>query len=133
GGVKRIVEESGEIRVADNTKFIDLKDSSFSTTIHLEEDKEHDDLVISDVNQRSDLRDHDFMAIISAGKSYSAQTVVPFPDVRQNRPVSFRVALHGISHFDPGATDEKGIELPNVENENAASISVNGQTVLHGM
>ncbi len=132
-GVKRMVEESGEIRSADNSKYFNLKDSSFGTTIHYEQDLVHDDLEVSDIDQRSDLRDHDFMSILYSGHSYTTQTVIPYPDVRQNRPVSFRVALHGISHFDPGATDAKGIELPDVPNENDAWVSVNGQDVLHGI
>ena len=133
GGLKRIVEESGEIREADKSKYLDLRDSSFLTMIHLEQDNIHDDLDISDIDRRSDLRDHDFMAVIYAGHSYSTQTVVPFPDVRENRPVSVRVALHGISHFDPGSTDAKGIELPNVPNEDDCEVTVNGQAVLRGV
>ncbi|HWF44118.1 MAG TPA: C25 family cysteine peptidase, partial [Candidatus Kapabacteria bacterium] len=137
GGIKRIVEESGEIREADKSKYIDLKDSSFFTKLHIEQDLQFDDLDISDLDQRSDLRDHVFMAILSTGgqgytQNYSMQTVVPFPDVRNNRPVSIRVALHGISHFDPGSTDAKGIELPNVPNEDDAWVSINGKDVLHG-
>ena len=135
GGVKRMVEESGEIRSADNTKYFNLKDSSFATTLHYEENNAdaHADLEVSDIDLRSDLRDHDFMAIVYAGHSFTTKTVIPFPDVRQNRPVSFRVALHGISHFDPGATDAKGNELPDVPDENDAWVSVNGQDVLHGI
>jgi len=141
-GVKRMVEESGEIRTANksiyprDSFYVDLKDSSFASTIHYEENNIHDNLEISDINQRSDLRDHDFMAILSTGQgyqsTYTAHTVVPFPDVRTNRPVSFRVALHGISHFDPGTTDAKGNPLPNVPNEDDALVSVNGHFVLHG-
>jgi len=143
GGVKRMVEESGEIRTANRSLYprdsfyVDLKDSSFFTTMHIEQDNVHDDLNVSDVDQRSDLRDHDFMAIVSTGSLYSStytvNTVVPFPDVRVNRPVSIRVALHGISNFDPGATDAKGIELPNVPDEDDCMVQVNGQFVLHGV
>ncbi|MDP4287531.1 MAG: C25 family cysteine peptidase [Bacteroidota bacterium] len=136
GGVKRMVEESGEIREVDRAKFINVRDSAFWSLVHVEQDNIHDDLDISDVDRRSDLRDHDFMAIVGTGQlyrgSYTTQAIVPFADVRQNRPISIRAALHGISHFDPGATDPKGIELPNVDSEDVASISVNNRDVLHG-
>ncbi len=142
GGVKRMVEESGEIRTANRSPYprdsfyVDLKDSSFFTTMHIEKDNVFDDLYVSDVDQRSDLRDHDFMSIVSTGgiypATYTINTVVPFPDVRANRTVSFRAALHGISNFVPGATDSKGNELPVVDSEDDALISVNGQFVLHG-
>jgi len=145
GGVKRMAEESGEIRTANRSIFprdsfyVDLKDSSFSTTIHYEENnlKAHDALNISDVDRRSDLRDHDFMAILSTGNiapgSYTTQTVVPYPDLIENGPVKIRVALHGVSDYDPGATDAKGIELPNVPNEDDALITLNGHNILHGV
>lgn len=136
GGVKRMVEESGEIREVDRTKYVNVRDSAFWSLVHIEQDNIHDDLDISDVDRRSDLRDHEFMAIVGTGQlypgSYTTQALVPFADVRQNRPISIRTALHGISHFDPGATDPKGIELPNVDSEDVASISVNNRDVLHG-
>src|SRR5205807_6572440 len=104
--------------------------------VHIEQDNVHDDLDVSDVDERSDLRDHDFMAIVGTGQQYpgsfTTKALVPFADVRQNKPISVRAALHGISHFDPGATDSKGIDLPNVADEDVASISVNNHEVLHG-
>ncbi len=143
GGVKRMVEESGEIRTANrsiypqDSAYVDLRDSSYATTIHFEQDLVNDPLNVSDLDERSDLRDHNFMAILSTGNVGPAtatfHTVVPYPDVRANRPVSFRVALHGISNFVPGATDAKGIELPNVPDEDDCMVSVNGQFVLHGV
>ncbi|MFI5201541.1 MAG: C25 family cysteine peptidase, partial [Candidatus Kapaibacterium sp.] len=143
GGGKRVVEESGEIRTANpspyprDSFYVDLKDSSFFTTMHIEQDNVFDVLNYSDVDQRSDLRDHNFMAIVSTGgyypATYTINTVIPYPDVRPNRFLSFRAALHGISNFVPGATDSKGNELPVVDSEDNASLSVNGQFVLHGI
>ncbi len=142
-GVKRLAEESGEIRTANrspyprNSFYVDLKDSSFATKIHFEQDNISDPLDVTDIDQRSDLRDHWFMGIVSTGgtypSSYTASTIVPYPDVRQNRPVSFRVALHGIDDYVQGATDEKGNPLPYVDSEEDALISVNQQAVLHGV
>src|ERR1019366_1083541 len=90
-GVKRMAEESGEIRTANRSSYprdsfyVDLKDSSFATKIHFEQDNIFDPLDVTDVDQRSDLRDHSFFAIVSTGtvytSSYTAQTVIPFPDV----------------------------------------------------
>jgi len=146
GGVKRMVEESGEIRTANRSPYprdsfyVDLKDSSFFTTLHIEQDnpKFFDPLYVTDVDQRSDLSDHDFMSFVATGgttypATFTFNTVIPYPDVRANRPVSFRAALHGISNFLPGSTDSKGNELPNVPNEDDCVISVNGQFVLHGL
>ncbi len=143
-GVKRMVEESGEIRTATrspypggDSSYVDLKDSSFATKIHFEQDNVHDPLDVTDMDQRSDLRDHDFFGIVATGgtypSTYTTQTVIPYPDVRANRPVSFRVALHGIDDFIQGATDEKGNPLPYVDSEEDALISVNQQAVLHGI
>jgi Peptidase family C25 len=143
-GVKRMAEESGEIRTANRSPYprdsfyVDLKDSSFLTKIHFEQDNVSDPLDVTDIDQRSDLRDHWFFGIVGTGTSdylstYSTQTVVPFPDVRQNRPVSFRVALHGIDDYVQGATDDKGNPLPFVDSEEDAMISVNGQFALHGI
>ena len=145
GGVKRMAEESGEIRTANrspyphDSAYVDLKDSSFFTTIHIEQDNPQffDPLNVTDVDQRSDLSDHNFMSIVSTGGTYPAtftlNTVVPSPDVRANRVASLRVALHGISNSLPGSTDSKGNALPNVPNEDDCLVSVNGQFVLHGI
>ncbi len=77
------------------------------------------------------------MAIVSTGgvypSSYTANTVIPFPDVRAGRPANIRVALHGISHLDPGSTDSKGNPLPNVPNEDDCMVAVNQQDILHGI
>jgi hypothetical protein len=145
-GVKRMAEESGEIRTAVRTPYpetsdsayVDLKDSSFSTKIHFEQDNVSDPLDVTDVDQLTELRDHWFFGIVGTGTSdylstYATQTVVPFPDVRANRPVSFRVALHGIDDYVQGATDDKGNPLPYVDSEEDAMIAVNGQNVLHGI
>jgi len=143
GGLKRLVEESGEIRTANRSTtprdsfYVDLQDSSYSSTIHYEENRLHDPLNITNVDLRSDLCDHDFMAIVSTGNvypgSYTTQTVVPYPDLIENGPVKIRVCMHGISDFDPGATDAKGIELPDVPDEDDALITINGHNILHGI
>ncbi|HEY3876721.1 MAG TPA: C25 family cysteine peptidase, partial [Candidatus Kapabacteria bacterium] len=144
-GVKRMVEETGEIRTAKSSPYprdsfyVDLRDSSFASVLHYEIDnpKAMDPLDISDIDQSSDLRDHLFTAILWTGglgpATYTDNIIVPFPDVRQNRPISFRAALQGISHFDRGSTDEKGNPLPNVDSEDDCMISINGQFVLHGV
>ncbi len=143
GGLKRMVEESGEIRTANrspyprNSFYVDLQDSSFYTTQHVEQNNVHDPLDVTDIDERSDLTDHDFMAIVSTGgiypSSYTVNTVVPFPDVRAGRPANIRVALHGISNFLPGSTDPKGNELPNVPNEDDCMVAINQQDILHGI
>ncbi len=141
-GVKRMAEESGEIRTANRSSYprdsfyVDLKDSSFSTKIHFEQDNEFDPLDATDIDQRSDLRDHWFFKIVGTvlyPSTYSTQLIVPFPDVRANRPVSFRAALHGIDDYVRGATDSKGNPLPFVDSEQDAMISVNNQFALHGI
>jgi hypothetical protein len=45
--IKRIVEESGEVREGDPTKYVDLKDSSFVSKLHFEEDNWFEFLSIS--------------------------------------------------------------------------------------
>jgi hypothetical protein len=135
GGLQRIVEESGEIRTADKSQYTDLLTASFPAQIHFEYYSEtgNDNLEITDINQRSDLRDHNFMAILAGGESQSFSTVVPYADVRSNRPLTLRVALHGLSHDDPGAVDAKGIELPDIPNEHEVEVALNGRSVLHGV
>ncbi len=141
-GVKRMAEESGEIRTANRSPYprdsfyVDLKDSSFATKMHVEQDLQMDPLDVTDMDQRSDLRDHWFFQIVGTviyPSTFTTQAVVPFPDVRANRPVSFRVALHGIDDYVQGATDDKGNPLPFVDSEDDAMISINGQFALHGI
>lgn len=135
GGLQRIVEESGEIRTADRSRFTDLADASFPAQIHYElnDPTGFDNLEITDINQRSELRDHNFMAILAGGESRTFSTVVPYADVRSNRPLSLRVALHGLSHDDPGAVDAKGIGIPDVPNEHEVEVAMNNRSVLHGI
>lgn len=129
GAVKRMVEESGEVREANN--YTDLRDSAYRQTIHLERESiVPDALNVSDVNEISDQRDHYFSAYIYRGETAELRGTTPHPDTRNNGLVDVRVGLHGISYFDQGAVNPRGKPLENVENEHEASISLNGTLIL---
>ncbi|HET6511504.1 MAG TPA: C25 family cysteine peptidase, partial [Candidatus Kapabacteria bacterium] len=128
--IKRIVEESGEVRVGDPNLYVDLKDSSFASRIHIEEDDRYEYLSQTDINELSTLRDHWFTAEIRRGGSFEIQVEAPYPDGGKNSPLKIRAGLHGFSLFDKGYVDYSGNEVPDVPNEQEASISVNGSLVL---
>ncbi len=133
GGVKRLVEESGEIREADKSKFTDLRNSSFRTRLHYEHDNYLENLEISDINNLSSLRDHAFTAQVRTAQSITLDTVTPYPDLENGKPFTLRMAFHGVSHFDPGTVGSHGEVLPDVPNENQADVSVNGTELLFGI
>jgi hypothetical protein len=133
GGVKRMVEESGEIREADRSKYTNLRFASFRSRLHYERDLFYDKLEISDLNELSTTRDHYFIGQVRTAQSLSVDTITPYPDLTNGRPISLRVALHGISHFDPGAVGAHGEALDTVSNEQQVAISVNGTHLLFGI
>jgi hypothetical protein len=123
--IKRIVEESGEVREGDPTKYVDLKDSSFTSKLHFEEDNWYEFLSNTDINELSTIRDHWYTAEIRRGGSYTITGQAPHPDIRKASPIRVSVGLHGFSTFDRGFVDYEGKEVPDVPNEQEASISVN--------
>ncbi len=133
GGVKRLVEESGEIREADKSKFTDLRNSSFRTRLHYEHDTYHEDLENTDLNDLSSLRDHTFTARVQTAQSVTMDTITPYPDLENGKPFTLRMAFHGVSHFQPGTVGTHGEILPVVPNEHQADVSVNGTELLFGI
>jgi hypothetical protein len=133
GGVKRLVEESGEIREADKSKFTDLRNSSFRTRLHFEHDQYLENLENTDLNDLSSLRDHAFTAQVRTAQSVSMDTITPYPDIENGKPFKLRIAFHGVSHFDPGSVGTHGEQLPDVPNEHQADVSVNGTHLLFGI
>ena len=81
----------------------------------------------------STTRDHYFIGQVRTAQSLSVDTITPYPDLTNGRPISLRVALHGISHFDPGAVGAHGESLDTVSNEQQVAISVNGTHLLFGI
>jgi len=130
GGLKRMVEESGEIREASPSKYIDLRDSSFISTLHLEQDNYFDKLDITDLLDVSSRRDHWFMSPVNVASSYHYKAAVPFPDFTANSRISLRVALHGLTHFDEGYLGTHGEELPVIDSENRVQVNINSQFLL---
>lgn len=132
GGPKHMVEESGEIREANAANFINLRDSSFSSTIHYEEDNYFNKLDIADQLDLSSERDHWFLSPVSRAGSFHYRAVAPFPDKRSNRPLMLRAALHGLTHFDPGYVGTHGELLPAIDSEDRVQINVNNHFLLQG-
>jgi hypothetical protein len=133
GGVKRMVEESGEIREADRTKFTDLKNSSFRTRLHYEQDNVFENLDITDMNDLTSVRDHLLIGSIFTAQTMTLDTVTPYPDIEGGKPFTLRVAFQGISHFDPGTVGTHGEPLENVPNEQQPDVSLNGTHILAGI
>jgi hypothetical protein len=130
GGIKRMVEESGEVRQGDPSKYVDLRDSSFPAKIHIERKNWYEFLSVTDINEPSFNRDHWYTAEIRRGGSFAIDTQAPYPDGRKNSPLKVRVGLHGFSTFDRGFVDYEGKPVPDVPNEQEASISLNGNLIL---
>lgn len=128
--IKRIVEESGEVREGDPSKYVDLRDSSFVSKLHFEEDNWYEFLAVTDINELSTIRDHWFTAEIRRGGSYTIKGEAPHPDARKNSTVRVSVGLHGFSTFDPGFVDYEGKAVPDVPNEQEARISLNNNSIL---
>lgn len=103
GGLgKRIVDESGDVRITDPRRVIDLtnRNSSFPSTIHFEQDLVGPgtaELNNVELNSYSDLFDNNMWSSVPAKGIATFQIELPNPNVLRSEPVRMVAALRGAS------------------------------------
>ncbi|CUT01226.1 C25 family cysteine peptidase [Candidatus Kryptobacter tengchongensis] len=111
----RLAEETG-VRFFEN--YIDLRGTSFYSTIHFEEDVIFERLKESDVDLTYDVRDHWFWAEVRADKQVDFNVYIPTPDPLSLDNVKMKVAFHGIT------------STPSLNPEHIAHVFVNNLRIL---